>query len=1612
MVKVKDDRNDDTVTNVMPTTGTDSTGTFTADVRLGNVTITVDESSTPLKGMKNTTNNNSQAIAVAGGFPVILDIGFTPNLEIKPQVDAIQDGGGFNPDTVYGGTGNDVINGGGGDDWLTGGHWLGAGCACVGTAYDAALLIQNGRFVLDSGPLLLALRSISGRVWNDLDGDGFQDSNEPGLGGMQVNLFDQQYVLIASVLTTATGPASLIGSYQFDKLTPCTYYVQFIAPSNRAFGPIDAGQTDPLIDIATDSDADTLTGFTAEITLGAAVGPTHVDAGLVALPASGPGPWSVQFEFGTYNVREDAGSAVITILRTPGSFEPVASFFTRDGVIHDGILGAQAGLDYLRVRTAVGFDGAETLRTVLVPVLNDADNSEKLEIVLLYLRDPTGGPVLGSRSMAVLLIFDSACPDADTIYGGGGQDVMLGDFGIIAYDTDNLAQVTLLGGSYDDKLFGGQGSDRMHGQGGDDYLDPGSGNDQPVVSGITNIVYGAYGNEGNDTFVTDVGEDLLDGGDGYDRVISVRDVGMRLIDTSLIHFLDVNLTQPNGSVFTLSSVEEVTLIGGASDNTLDASGFSHTTFLDGGVGANVLKGGTGFDTVISRADADFVLANTTLTRSDNKDPFNVLRITMLSSIENAELSGGASANRFDITGWTGQAELDGLGGADSLVAFASNNENFLLSDTLLLRSIGGSIRLTSIEHAALTAGPGDNILDATNFTGPATIDGGAGSNVLRGGSGPDQFFVNAGTNDINGGPGLDTLISSADQDFVLSDLSFARADGVSATLTSIELAILTGGAGNNDINASGFTGSVIFDGLGGMNTLTGGAGDDLFIVNGGVNNQVFGGGGTNALVSYLLVATSSVDFVLTDTSLSRTDVGSLITTLNSVQNARLTGNAEPNQFTVTGWTGVAWLDGAGDYDTLVSTNNADFKLTDVLLTRSTGGTFNLASIETAVLMGGVNADTLDASSFSGDVTLIGGAGHDILKAGSGRSTLLGDGDDDTFYVNAGLAHLIDGGAGTNTLRTEGDADFTLTNAKLLRSDGVQATLSLIQRAYLTGGRNQNQFNVSGWSGEAWLDGGVAVGPAIADLDAVISANDANFTLTPALLTRTVGITDYLFHLTSIEAARLTGGAGNNTLDASTFMGVVTLDGGAGLNTLKGGQVDNVFVVNAGLNNMVFANNTAGATNTLVSIGNEDFIVTDTSLSRSPVGAVTVTVSAILVGTFQKALLTGGTSRNLFDVSGWTGQATIDGGPDAIAGVPIIDTVVSMNDEKFILTDSRLTRKNGSTTTATFRLISVEAARLTGGASANTLDASGFNGAATLDGAGGHDTLIGGFGPDTLMGGQGNDTLIGGADDDTYVFHDNWGTDTIVEQAGGGSDTLDFPAVTSSVTFTIGATVSVTQGVSNTATHAGDQVENFIGTNSNDTFDVTPSASTAFFLDGKGDTGGPGDVMTFHASQYTEIVNPPLTVEKVTGRQDVTVEDIESISHLAMAQSPAAQNAAGLAPVAPVTDPSRQSPHIVAVAAPPLPRPFSFWRDLSGDDRLMSIANPGRDPIDRAAIRLSLAGEGDDDDLPNAKAKPLRARGLLRPAVANHHPANPTGPGFQLLVYSSHADIWAKLFSMS
>ncbi len=574
--------------------------------------------------------------------------------------------------------------------------------------------------------------------------------------------------------------------------------------------------------------------------------------------------------------------------------------------------------------------------------------------------------------------------------------------------------------------------------------------------------------------------------------------------------------------------------------------------------------------------------------------------------------------------------------------------------------------------------------------------------------GKDTLSGGAGNDTLSGGDGIDELQEQGDVNFTLSDTQLTGLG--TDTLISIERAILTGGSGNNTLDASAFTRGAV--------ALRGGAGDDHLIgpreagtwhgpwglsanrFTGGPGNDTFTGGvGSDAIVE-----SGDTNFTLGTTQL----IGNGTDTFTSMDIAYLIGGQGNNRLDVAGFTGsLTVLDGQGGNDTLVGgvaydwvrgQANGDFTLSNSQLRGA--GVDTLIRIDAAILIGGAGANTLDVSAFSGALT--------ILEGGGGDDTLIG-------RTN-----------GLDQVRARGDVDFTLTDSQLT-GQGTDSLLHIDQAA-LIGGASANTLDVSAFTGALTiLEGGggddTLIG-RIGGLDRVRARGDADFTLTDSQITGQG--TD---SLQDIDQAALIGGASANTLDASAFtLGSVFLYGESGNDTLRGGHGNDQLEGGSGDD---LLSGGAGR-DRIVGRGDTDFTLSANQLS----GLGTDSFDGM-----EEAHLIGGPGANTLEGTGFTGALVIyegQGGDDRLIGRTTgTDRVLAAGDADFTLSDSQLTGLG------TDSLQDIDQAQLIGYAGANRFDASAFSLGAVL--------IKAGAGNDTLIGGGANDSLTGGADADRFRF---------------------------------------------------------------------------------------------------------------------------------------------------------------------------------------------------------------------------------------------------------------------
>jgi Ca2+-binding RTX toxin-like protein len=126
--------------------------------------------------------------------------------------------------------------------------------------------------------------------------------------------------------------------------------------------------------------------------------------------------------------------------------------------------------------------------------------------------------------------------------------------------------------------------------------------------------------------------------------------------------------------------------------------------------------------------------------------------------------------------------------------------------------------------------------------GNDTLIGTTFNDKLDGGLGDDSITGREGNDKITGGVGIDWLLETADVNFTLTNTKLTGLGN--DKLATMERASLTGGAGNNVINAAAFTlGAVLLDAGAGNDTVTGTASNDTLL--GGDGDDVLNGGAGN-----------------------------------------------------------------------------------------------------------------------------------------------------------------------------------------------------------------------------------------------------------------------------------------------------------------------------------------------------------------------------------------------------------------------------------------------------------------------------------------------------------------------------------------------------------------------------------------------------------------------------------------------------------------------------------------------------------------------------------------------------------------------------------------------
>ena len=323
-----------------------------------------------------------------------------------------------------------------------------------------------------------------------------------------------------------------------------------------------------------------------------------------------------------------------------------------------------------------------------------------------------------------------------------------------------------------------------------------------------------------------------------------------------------------------------------------------------------------------------------------------------------------------------------------------------------------------------------------------------------------QIGAGAITVVFSGGIGTnDLIVNGADVD--LSDVTFEEWEaGNSITIngTAAPLDTLVGSNQNDRI-----------DGLGGTDTMRGGAGNDTFVVSSAGDRalEVTGEGLDNVIAgtSFTLEAGSEIERLQTSDRRSTAAIN-------------LTGN-EFRQ-TLEGNAGSNILNGGGDRDTMrgLRGNNSYLvdNAADTILEATNEGTDNVNASVSYTLAAGVSAETLRTTDAAGTTAInlvgnnianfvTGNDGGNILIGGGSVDTLTGNGGNDSYFVDLAADRIVEVDLeGTDNVNTSvsyaleaGDSIETLRTDNAAGTTAIDLTGNEINN-FVTGNNGANRIN--------------------------------------------------------------------------------------------------------------------------------------------------------------------------------------------------------------------------------------------------------------------------------------------------------------------------------------------------------------------------------------------------------------------------------------------------------------------------------------------------------------------------------------------------------------------------
>ena len=948
-----------------------------------------------------------------------------------------------------------------------------------------------------------------------------------------------------------------------------------------------------------------------------------------------------------------------------------------------------------------------------------------------------------------------------------------------------------------------------------------SGADAGTVTGIT----GGFTNIGNLTGGTGTDSYTISGGSlsgaingGLSGVNSLT--GDNLASTWLISAADGgSVNNANGTV---SFTNIGNLTGGTGTDSFTLNGGTVSGAIDGGLtGVNTLTADNVTNSwAISGADAGSVTGLTggftnisTLIGGSGADTFSFTGAAVL----NGPVNGGAGSDTLDFSSY-GTAVS-----ASPTVAGAGNVSGTV--DPIVYATGDDYAGMENVITSGALSGPNGqtNVWDITGVNA-FTLNGTTYSGVtaVLGGDQIDTFTIQdggqlTGATAIDGGTGANSIISVGNATWTLTGGDAGSIATTAGATSFVNIQTLTGGAGNDSFVLNGGTLSGAINGGLGVNTLTADNLANTWVINAADGGTVTGitGGFTN--IGNLIGGTNTDSFTLSGGTLSGSIDGGLTgvntLTADNVANtwtisgadtgtvtgiggtfshiANLTGGSNDDAFTVGASGSVSGLIDGGAQ---VGSDTLDYSAVTAAVTTKIGT--NFTNIE-SVTGDGIN-DTLVGADVANTWTVNGAnAGTVGTVAFNGFSNLTGGTNTDGFTLSGGtLSGALNGGTGTNTLTGDNVANsWTITAADAGTVTGITGGFTNIGN--LIGGTGDDSFAIADAGS---LTGSIAGGGQTTSDTLNLSAKLAAVSINQQTATAT-GINGTYSGIEAVVGngvnATLTG------LDAGEAFNVTAADAGTAgslvftsIGNLTGGLGDDSFVIaDAGSLTGSIAGGGQTTSDTLnlsaklaaVSINQQTATATGINGTYSGIEAV--------VGNGVNATLTGLDAGEAFNVT-----AADAGTAGSLVFTSIGNLTGGLGDDSFVIADAgSLTGSiagGGQTTSDTLNLSAKLAAVSINQQTATATGINGtYSGIEAVVGNGVNATLTGldageAFNVTAADAGTAGSlvftsigNLTGGLGDDSFVIADAGSLTGSI--AGGGqttSDTLNLSAKLAAVSI--------------------------------------------------------------------------------------------------------------------------------------------------------------------------------------------------------------------------------------